>query len=468
MNDVKGDSGSSKSGSGLSTLALPPPKQCEDERVNDEVVNDEVVNDEADDAAFDVTWPFSSARDAAEWWYRPVVDARSWVALGYLLVGALWAPVLFSIVLAVLAVTLSLMVVGVGLLLVVPAFALVNVLVDVERHRVNWIGRSIAPRSLRTTSAGSSWLRPIAARLTDPERWRQVAFSAAFLLVGPLLLALGLLPWAFLVQLTFGGGPISFWGALLAVALAGVAPRITVAVADVAGSFTAWFLGPDETAELQERVEELSTQREQILEAVAGERRRIERNLHDGVQQQLVALGIDIGRATARLDDDPDGARELLNDAREKVRSSIGELRLIGRGLHPAILEDRGLDAALSSVVANASIPISIDMNVERALPEDVSATAYYVVNEAVANIFKHAKARVGSIRLDEISNESDAIRITVHDDGLGGADSRKGSGLAGMRARVEGVDGHLTIDSPRGGPTTLVAVIPIRPSRAL
>ncbi|NOX29449.1 MAG: hypothetical protein GXP35_05285, partial [Actinobacteria bacterium] len=193
-------------------------------------MNDEVVNDAADDA----TSPFSSVREAAEWWYRPVVDARSWVALGYLLVGALWAPVLFTIVLAVLAVTLSLIVVGVGLLLVVPAFALVNMLVDVERRRVNWVGQSIPRRSLRTTSPDSSWRSPIRARLTDPERWRQVAFIAAFLVVGPLLLALGLLPWAFVAQLTFGGGggggPINYWGALLALALVGAAPRVTAAV----------------------------------------------------------------------------------------------------------------------------------------------------------------------------------------------------------------------------------------------
>jgi signal transduction histidine kinase len=277
-----------------------------------------------------------------------------------------------------------------------------------------------------------------------------------------LFFALGLLPWGILWQLTFSGGSINFGGLLLAVAIAGAAPRVTLAVVNVARSFTAWFLGPDEAVELQERVDELSTQREQILGAVADERRRIERNLHDGVQQQLVALGIDIGRAAARLDEDPDGARELLNDARDKVRSSIGELRVIGRGLHPAVLEDRGLDAALSSVVANTSLPISVDMTVERALPDDVAATAYYVVNEAVANILKHAKARVGSIHVEEDPGGADAIRVTVHDDGRGGADARRGTGLAGIRARVEGVDGDFAIDSPEGGPTTLVAVIPV------
>jgi signal transduction histidine kinase len=454
VNKIDWDAGPDLQGLRSSTVTLPPPVRCDNEAVTDEA--------DAADAADDAGWPFGSVSEAAEWWYRPVVEARSWVALGYLAVGAIWAPVLFAIILTMLAITLPLIIVGLGLLLVVPTFALINTLTSVERHRATWVGASIPPRSFRSSPAGGSWLGPVTTRLADPERWRQVAFSAAFLVAGPLFFALGLLPWGILWQLTFSGGSINFGGLLLAVAIAGAAPRVTLAVVNVARSFTAWFLGPDEAVELQERVDELSTQREQILEAVADERRRIERNLHDGVQQQLVALGIDIGRATARLDEDPDGARELLDDARDKVRSSIGELRVIGRGLHPAVLEDRGLDAALSSVVANTSLPISVDMTFERALPDDVAATAYYVVNEAVANILKHAKARVGSIHIDEDPSGADAIRITVHDDGQGGADAHKGSGLAGIRARVEGADGSFSIESPEGGPTTLVAVIPV------
>ncbi len=249
------------------------------------------------------------------------------------------------------------------------------------------------------------------------------------------------------------------------VALAGAAPRVTLAVAHVARSFVAWFLGPDPTAELQGRVQELAGQRTLILEAVGAERRRIERDLHDGVQQQLVALGIDIGRARSRIDDDPAAARRLLDDALTKVRGAVGELRVIGRGLHPAVLDDRGLDAALSSVVGAASIPISVDVALDTELPDDVAATAYYVVNESVTNILKHAHARSGSVKVAEIRDAagSQAIRITVHDDGRGGADPSRGTGLAGIRARVEGADGTLRVDSPPGGPTTLVAVLPTR-----
>ena len=223
-----------------------------------------------------------------------------------------------------------------------------------------------------------------------------------------------------------------------------------------------WNLPFSSLRELAERVETLSTQRQQILDAIDGERRRIERNLHDGVQPQLAASGIDIARARARIDDDPDTVRQLLDDAREKVRGSIGELRLIGRGLHPAVLDDRGLDAALSSVVADSPIPVSMWVDVDGALPDEVATTAYYVVSEAVANILKHSRARVGSVRVEEAVGPPPTLRIAIHDDGRGGADAAHGTGLVGMRARVEGLDGTFALESPPGGPTTIVAAIPL------
>ena len=140
-------------------------------------------------------------------------------------------------------------------------------------------------------------------------------------------------------------------------------------------------------------------------------------------------------------------------------------MRVIGRGLHPAVLEDRGLDAALSSIVAASPIPISVDVTVGAGLPDDTAATAYYVVSEAVANIHKHARARAASVRV--VEDPSGAIRITVHDDGRGGADPGRGTGLTGIRARVEGVDGTMRIDSPAGGPTTLEVMLPVRPDRS-
>jgi signal transduction histidine kinase len=314
-----------------------------------------------------------------------------------------------------------------------------------------------------------------------------VAFSFAFVPVTLLLLVLGSTLWLVIVSLAFEADSSTWWvdvfQLLAAVVLIGAAPRAMVSVAHVERSFVGWFLGPDREVELRERVDELSTQRQAILDAVAGERRRIERNLHDGVQQQLVALGIDIGRASARIDTDPAGARQLLTAASDKVRGSIGELRTIGRGLHPAVLDDRGLDAALSAVVANSPIPMALHVHIPTELPDELAETAYYVVNEAVANVMKHSRARAGSVHVEsgvesgvDVHVDRDVpdggvdrratLSIRVTDDGQGGADAGAGSGLAGMRARVQGSDGTLTIDSPVGGPTRLVAVLPIRAGR--
>jgi signal transduction histidine kinase len=378
--------------------------------------------------------------------------------------------VLLALAAAVFFPTFALVLGLIGLLLVVPAFAWFNVLAGIERRRAGWVGEPVPVPQFVESSGGL--FSSIRARLVDTARWRQLLFFALFVIVGPVLFALGSAPWGFVIGSIFDdvnveiglfgvGGLGSFLGAL---AFAGAAPRITLGAAWLAHAFTTALLGPTERAELQERVTELSDQRQQILDAVAGERRRIERNLHDGVQQQLVALGIDIGRANARIDSDPDGARQLLDEARDKVRGSIGELRLIGRGLHPAVLEDRGLDAALSAVVANAPIPITVEITCQATLAEDVASTAYYVANEAVANILKHSHARVASIRLaDEVlADGSPAVRLRVHDDGRGGADIGAGSGLAGIRARVDGVDGQFHLSSPTGGPTTLEVVLPL------
>jgi signal transduction histidine kinase len=409
------------------------------------------------------------------WWFGPVVEARSWLALAHLVVGALWAVVMFVSTLVALTVSFALVPVGIGLFLIVPAFGLVAAVVGVERRRASWIGREIPPRPVAVPqtadvgSAGRAW-RSVTCRLTDPERWRQVAFCATYVVAAPVLLAVAVLPWQLAFGIAFGDvGDLSFTdllAAVLAVGLVGAAPRVVVAVASASAGLVAWFLGPDDEAALRERVDELSEQRAEILAAVASERRRIERDLHDGVQQQLVAAGIDVARASSRIDADPAGARELLDAARDKLRTSIGELRVIGRGLHPAVLDDGGLDAALSAVVAGASVPITVDVTPAAGrLPDDVAAAAYYVVNEAVANILKHAGARAASVRVDtDATGTSRTVRVTVRDDGRGGADPSSGTGLAGIRARVEALDGRVRIDSPPGGPTTLEAVIPIQP----
>ncbi len=416
----------------------------------------------------DIDLPFDSLRSAAEWWFRPIADTKWLLALLTLFVWSVVGPLFFGLTVAILSVAAALSLVVVGLLLVVPAAAAINGFAAAARRSIGWYDEPVPPRELAPTGRGI--VAPIVGRITDPNRWRQVAFLLLDVVVAPAAFAVAIAPVTFVFGwiFDFQSGPFSpsLGGLLLAIPVAGLAPRVALLIARLRREYIAFFLGPDRQAELEGRVETLSTQRDQILEAVAGERRRIERNLHDGVQQQLVALGIDIGRARTKIDDDPEAARELLDDAVDKVRGSIGELRLIGRGLHPAVLSDRGLDAALSAIVADAPIPITVEVTTERELPLDVAETAYYVVNESVTNILKYAGARVASIRIADDPGALPAVRVTVHDDGRGGADLSRGSGLAGMRARVDGVDGVFEISSPRGGPTIVTAVLPIRKER--
>ncbi len=360
----------------------------------------------------------------------------------------------FSIALGALATGYSLLVIAAGVPLTVVAFRIVEAFARSERRRALLVGVSIRDRPLKLANGFGP--RAFVAVSSDPERWRLAGYLLANTVIAPTLFAA-----AFAVPTLVVGQMFSFdilaW--VLAIVLAGAIPRLAVLVARLKANIDAWMLGPDQLAGMRERVTTLSLQRQDILDAVAYERRRIERNLHDGVQQQLVAIGIDLGLATNHLTDDPELARSLIAQARDRVQGSIGELRQLGRGLHPAILEDRGLDAALSAVVAGAPLPISVHVDPRLAVSTDVEETLYFVANEAVANVLKHSHARVASIHVTVVG---DVVRITVHDDGRGGADLAGGSGLAGIRARVRGVDGEFSLVSPEGGPTTISAEVPI------
>jgi signal transduction histidine kinase len=210
--------------------------------------------------------------------------------------------------------------------------------------------------------------------------------------------------------------------------------------------------------------EQLATSRARIVEAADAERRRLERNLHDGAQQRLVSLALDLGQVEAKLDGgDADAARRLLAPAREELAVALDELRELARGIHPAILSDRGLGPALEALVARASVPVELEAPCER-LPERVEAAAYYLVAEALTNAARHARASAVNVRLRCVA---DRLEIEVRDDGVGGADVLSGSGLRGLADRVEALGGHLAVDSTPGAGTTLTGDIPIRPARA-
>ncbi|MFF8616632.1 sensor histidine kinase [Streptomyces sp. NPDC015350] len=213
--------------------------------------------------------------------------------------------------------------------------------------------------------------------------------------------------------------------------------------------------GPSERELLELRVAELAASRAEVLRAVDAERRRIERDLHDGVQQRLVALAMLLGRA--RRDRTPEQVAALLRQAHEEAGEVLTELREVAWRVHPSALDELGLEEALTGVAQRCALPLHIAFDVPLPLPRPVETAAYFVVSEAVTNAAKHSGAT--HIRVS-VSGDGHGVSVRVRDDGTGGADPT-GSGLAGLRGRVNALDGRLSVDSPSGGPTTIVAELP-------
>ena len=212
-------------------------------------------------------------------------------------------------------------------------------------------------------------------------------------------------------------------------------------------------------AELRARVEELRGSRARILEAGQLERQRLERNLHDGAQQRLIALSLELGLLEESIDIDSE-TRGRIDRAREEISASLEELRDVARGLHPAVVSGHGLAVALESLTARAPVPVRLKVTVEDRLPEGIEIAAYYVVSESLANVARHAHASGASV---EVSRAGGQAVIEVTDDGIGGADTELGSGLRGLADRVEALDGRLRMWSPPGGGTRLRAEIPCK-----
>jgi signal transduction histidine kinase len=254
----------------------------------------------------------------------------------------------------------------------------------------------------------------------------------------------------------FGWSVLAGVVGLLLVALL---PRLVHLLARADVAIARRLLAPDEATRLAARVTELQVSRDASVESSAGELRRIERDLHDGAQQRLVSLAMNLGMAKERLrESDDEHARELVGAAHDEAKQAIAELRDLVRGIHPAVLTDRGLDAAVSALVARCPVPVHLDTDLPRRLPQSLEATAYFVVAEALTNVAKHSRASTATVRLVE---RDQTLLVEVYDNGVGGADETAGGGLRGLRDRVAGVEGRLRIASPLGGPTVLSVELP-------
>ncbi|MFC5001623.1 sensor domain-containing protein [Dactylosporangium cerinum] len=377
----------------------------------------------------------------------------------------------------------SSVVVGVTLLVVLvlgvvfpPAVVFLGLPVGaVERRRLRILDPAPVPSPHPVPPPGlGGWLR---ARLGEGATWRELGYvltlSSVLLLVD--LVGLGILADCLIVAaaplLVAAGVPLQFGGLVIdgrweAFAATAVAVLVAVvglyalsAVAATQAALARWLLAPRD-AELNRRVEELARSRGRLLNAFEAERRRIERDLHDGAQQHLVLLAMTLGLARLELDGDGGTGRSklLLDDAQRQARQALAAIRELIHGIHPQVLTDLGLPAAVGELAERCQVPVEIDLPLPGRLPPAVETTAYFVVCEALTNAVRHARASRVTVSGRLAGRQ---LTLTVTDDGDGGADPAAGTGLRGLADRTAVMDGTFTVTSPAGGPTTLRVDLP-------
>jgi len=347
----------------------------------------------------------------------------------------------------------------------VLALAAVQGVAAVQRSRLRAVAGVDLPPVPRTAMR-RPW--PIGPWLSAGT-WRQIAFHTLSIATGAgagLVIACWLAPLAAIGYLVVGR-PSAAAGAAgcgAAVVLLLTAPWLAQLVARADETLGRALLGPSQSEELAIRLESLAKSRAEIVAATDAERRRIERDLHDGAQQRLVSLAMNLGMARARFTDVPEPVLRAIADAHDEALLALSEVREFIRGLHPAVLNDRGLDAALSGLAARAPLPVRLRVDLPRPASPSVEAVAYFIVSEALTNVVKHARATRAEVA---VRRDEDLLRVVVTDNGSGGAilavagEAGGGTGLTGLVQRAASVDGTLTIDSPPGGPTVITAELP-------
>jgi len=368
--------------------------------------------------------------------------------------------------------------------LLVVVFLAVPLLTAIQRHRLRaTVGVVIPPQPVIPDRLSVSGIVAAArARAT----WRQLGYhllAAPALAVGAiiavwawlagiLLTLLYAYAWALPQQGLLRSGqssppsehllrvlniPVDVYLTAGGIVLLAAGPWLTAAVGALDARAARALLGPSRAEELEYQVERLAQTRAGVVDAADAERRRLERDLHDGTQQRLVSLAMRLGMARAERPDAAQ-AQQVIAEAHEEAKAALLELRHLVRGLHPAVLEDRGLDAALSGVAARLPIPVRLTVDVPGRAPPTIEAVAYFVVSEGLTNIAKHAQASQAEVF---VQRANDRLHIIVSDDGVGGADPARGTGLAGLAKRAASVDGTFEIASPPGGPTLLTVELP-------
>ncbi|WP_228388373.1 sensor histidine kinase [Streptomyces jumonjinensis] len=420
---------------------------------------------------------------------RAPIESRTWREFGYLMLSLPISVFLFAFAIITVALSAGLLVTFLGIPVLAAGLMACRGLGALERARARaLLGLDVGrPEPLRARGeglmawvgavlkSGASWRHLLYALLHLP--WALVSFvvSLVFWVTGWLLVLYPLWQWVFPTYLdtpgiqVYGDGdgagnsfyvdtPFEIAGATVAgLATVLVAAWMIRGFAQVDRVMVSGLLGP---SRLATRVVELESDRGVVIDTAAADLRRIERDLHDGAQARLVALAMGLGLAKEKLLEDPETAAAMVDEAHGEVKLALQELRDLARGIHPAVLTDRGLDAALSSIASRCTAPVKVSVDLDERPAQAIEGIAYFTVSELLQNISKHAQARNASV---DVWRSGSRLMLQVTDDGRGGANPAEGSGLAGLAERLDAVDGILAVDSPPGGPTTVTAELPWR-----
>jgi signal transduction histidine kinase len=397
----------------------------------------------------------------------------TWYANGAIIVGLFVGTFAFATVVALVSTGLTVLLAGIGVVLIALAIEGSRLIARVERWRV-FVGEADRPVPHPYRPLRGGILDILRAEFADEARWRDVLYVAVnfpltiieFVVVGVAwalaLVSLTLPLWIErLPSVPVAVVDLAWLGPVAGVILLFVAASLSQLVVALHRQVVVGLLCTSESRELRRQVETLRESRSAVLDVEASELRRIERDLHDGAQPRLVRLSIDLGLASERIDTDPAGAKELVREGQEQARAALAEIRQLVRGIAPAILLDRGLVPAIESITSLGAIRTAVisELVPGERLPPAVERAAYFVASEALANVAKHSGATRCEVRC---RRDGAQLVVEIWDDGTGGAGIEPGGGLAGLASRVAGVDGAFSVSSPRGGPTVVRAVFPI------
>jgi signal transduction histidine kinase len=409
---------------------------------------------------------------------RDLLDPRTYGRISYLLLALPLGIVEFTFLMTAVSVGLGTAVTLIGIPVLIFTVYAWRWVAGVERRLIGALTGIRIPTPYRREHPGASWWDKLKARLADPATWKDLLFLLLQFPLGIASFVIAVVVIGVAAGLLFA--PAYYWAdadgielglfnadtlpeALALVPLGALIAFIGIpalgALGRLYGQLAGVLLGSDTDPELTAEVSDLRDARSRIIAAADAERRRIERDLHDGAQQRLVALSLTLRMAEKRADEGDPQAGELVRSAAEEAGLALNELRNLARGIHPAILTNRGLAAALDDLASRATLPVEIAATPTVRLPEPVEAAAYFVVSECLANVSKHSGASSAQV---SVTVADGRVTVSVTDDGVGGAELDGGSGLQGLVDRVGAVNGSLALQSPPGEGTRVVATIPI------